>query len=570
MKRVILLVSALFAALSLSFAQDVSRSEALQYAREFFSDTPSAALTIAWTGSDTDKPAFYVITREGGGFLILSGSRLTSPVVGYSRTGSFKTEGMPEHMRAWFGEFETDLGNVRRMKLQPERNTLARWDNLGVRTKAGEGELIIESALWDQGYPYNNKCIMDNGTKVITGCVATAMAITLRHNKYPPHGYGQLSGYRTSNGLYHVTGFSIEDHYYDWDNMPLKVTRSITQEQIDQIAQLMFDCGVMIQMDYSPSGSGAVSMYMPSVMAEHFHYSAEALLYRKSMYKPREWFNLIKSELDKDRLVFYSAHDANGQGGHAFVIDGYDANGLLHVNWGWSGDGNAFYDLDMNVSTYRFSESHGAVLGLAPDPEQNIPAVTHLAITSAGLSLESGKIEEGSTFAIRFSSVSNYGNAAYAGPLVVVLTDENDNMKAQLSAPQNFSIPALSSLSDIITGCRLESAPFFKDRVALAARNPYTGELEVLRRDVEAESVGSLATIPNFITAKSSYSSGDRFDLTLFKSGEKFNRAKWYYDGIAVSEDEDYIVLTPGEHEIKVVLSKANGSETIIQELIVN
>lgn len=552
----------------LAYADGISSDQALQYARKFFSDTPSAQLSIVWTGNSASKPSFYVINRKGGGFVILSGDNIIDPLVGYSYTNTFTKEGMPEHLRSWFNEFENDLAQVREMQLPPEKAVLDKWDNLGIRTKAS-GKVEIESAQWDQGSPYNAKCIMPDGSRAVTGCVATAMAITLRHNKYPAHGYGTLSSYTTSTYKYRIAGFSIEDHVYNWDLMPLVVNnKSITEEEKEQISQLMYDCGVMIQMDYSPSGSGAVSMYMPSVMAEHLAYNPKAMLFRKSMYRPKEWFQLLKQELDKDKLVFYSGHDTKGGGGHAFVIDGYDEeNTMLRVNWGWGGSNNGYYNLDLEVGKYRFANDNGAVLGLEPDPDRTGQALTHLALTGGGLSLTSGKIAEGKNFSVQVNSITNYGNADFDGAVVVVLTDENDNIKTQLSSPKNVKVPALSDISTSISNCKLETSTLFKDRVALAAKNPETGEYEVLRRDVEAETVGSLATIPNFIAGKSSYSAGEVFDLKLFKSGEPFRSVTWYLDGEIIDKDEDSIVLTAGSHEIKAVLEKNNGTETIVKEL---
>lgn len=401
----------------------------------------------------------------------------------------------------------------------------------------------------------------------MTGCVATAMAITMRYNKYPAHGYGSLKSYTTSSTKTFIEGFSIEDHEYKWDLMPLTNVSRASDEAKDQIAQLMYDCGVMVQMNYSPSGSGAVSMYMPAMLAEHMGYSAEAMLFQKSMYKPKEWIALVKKELDANRLVFYSAQDANGNGGHAFVIDGYDENNLLHVNWGWSGSGNAFFDLDMEVDGYRFANSHGAVLGLVPDPDHSREALTYLALTNTGLSLASGKIMEGKTFTVSFSNITNYGNGKFNGPVKVVLTDENDKVKADLSSPQNIEVDALSAISGSISNCKLETVPAFKDRVQMAYRNPKTGEFEVMRADVENESVGGLATVPNFIAGKNSYSVGEVFEFKLFKSGERFTSAAWYFDGERVPDDQDDVVLTAGLHEVKVVLTKSAGTETLVREL---
>ena len=209
MKKLFVLVLALLLSISV-FAEGISREEALQYARRFFSDTPKAALDIVWEGDHADNPAFYVINREGGGFLILSGEMAVNPLLGYSYTGTFRTQGMPVHMKDWFGGLERDINHVREMKSVPKEKVLREWEALGVRTKAGGTEHVIESAQWDQGAPYNKYCPTgSNGHKCVTGCVATAMAIVLRHNMYPAHGYGELRTYTTSSQKIYVEGYSI-------------------------------------------------------------------------------------------------------------------------------------------------------------------------------------------------------------------------------------------------------------------------------------------------------------------------------------------------------------------------
>ncbi len=566
MKKVFVFCLSLFFALTV-FAEGLNRQEALQYARRFFSDTPNAELKIVWTGNESDAPAFYVVNRTGGGFLILSGESVVNPVIGYSYDGTFTTKDMPEHVQSWFRGLERDIFNVRSMHLAPEMKVVRQWEELGIRTKGEGTSRVLESALWDQGAPYNKYCPTSGGRKAVTGCVATAMAITMRYNKYPSHGYGTLKSYTTSSTKTYIEGFSIEDHEYKWDLMPLTNVKNASEESKDQIAQLMYDCGVMVQMDYSASGSGAVSMYMPAMLAEHMGYSAEAMLFQKSMYKPKEWIALVKKELDANRVVFYSAHDTYGSGGHAFVIDGYDENDYLRVNWGWSGHGNAFYNLDLEVDDYRFAESQGAVIGLVPDPDHSREALTYLALTNTGLTLASGKIMKGKTFTVNFSSITNYGNGKYSGPLKVVLTDENDQIKADLSSLHNIEVGALSYISGSIDNCKLEIAPMFKDRVQLASKNPRTGEFEIMRADVENESVGGLATVPNFIAGKNSYSVGEVFEFKLFKSGERFTSAAWYFDGERVPDDQDDVVLTAGLHEVKVVLTKSAGTETLVREL---
>ena len=65
--------------------------------------------------------------------------------------------------------------------------------------------------------------------------------------------------------------------------------------------------------------------------------------------------------------VYYSGSDVDGNGGHAFVCDGYDENDLFHFNWGWSGSGDGFFAIDeLNVSSYAFNSGQAFIANFVP------------------------------------------------------------------------------------------------------------------------------------------------------------------------------------------------------------
>ena len=145
-----------------------------------------------------------------------------------------------------------------------------------------------------------------------------------------------------------------------------------TSEQKQEVAQLMYDCGVMVEMDYTLNESGAKMYKIAAAMNEHMSYSDKILEISRASYPVDEWFSIMKNEIDANRVVIYSA--SGSAGGHAMVCDGYDTDGCkLHINWGWGGQANGFYTLDLsgvNTKVYRnlsFGSNHLAVIGIAPD-----------------------------------------------------------------------------------------------------------------------------------------------------------------------------------------------------------
>ena len=82
----------------------------------------------------------------------------------------------------------------------------------------------------------------------------------------------------------------------------------------------------------------------------------------------------IYSILSSGNPILYSAKDINLElgiiAGHNFIIDGYDENGLVHVNWGWYGIENGYFDIALlNVREYTYDDWQAMYIGLYPNRE---------------------------------------------------------------------------------------------------------------------------------------------------------------------------------------------------------
>lgn len=568
MKKVFAFIVFLFTC-ALVFAGPITRDEALRHAQKFFGgNVPLSDLSVVWTGSSDKTPAFYAINRAGGGFVILSGEEAVNPVLGYSYTKSFVAKGMPENLGVWFQDLESDIKAVRDMHLVPCQEVQEQWDALGIKTKATGARKVLETAEWDQGSPFNRECPMDGKSRSITGCVATAMSIVMRYFKYPAHGKGTLPGYKTNSGIF-IESYSIDNHVYNWDTMPIKISdvHSASNDVKDNIAMLIHDAGVMVQMNYSSTGSGAVSSHVPAALAKYMGYSYAAYLDYKSFYTPAEWFAKIKKSIDEDHPVFYSARDIV-EGGHAFVLDGYDENGLVSVNWGWSGSDNGFYNFDLIVSDYRFSTAQAAIFGLVPDPEGTSTSVPYLVLDNGGLSVTEGKMELGSTFTIHVTGLTNFGSGDYKGSVKAALVDQNGAIREFISEANSSEFGSMYSYNFDIKKCKFNLTPAFSDRVAITYRNPGTDKYVLLKSNKENGVVGTLSMVPNFIDCNATYSLGEVLDLNLIAGGERINSLTWYFDGVK-QEDVNVILDQSGTHEIMAVIVKPSGTETLVQQIMV-
>lgn len=288
------------------------------------------------------EPTIFVFEHEAGGFVLVSGEDAGRPVLAYSLSERFPAlDQMPVNMRDMLDFYSAVLYRARVLGWKPSPEIQDAWN---LPTKAGtEGSMVVlQTAKWNQWSPYNDLCPKVNGQEVPCGCVATAIGIIMRYHKWPAKGTGTLPaydyGWDGGGYLYHIEELTL-GHTYNWDAMSEE--GSFSQEGRSQVAQLMRDLGVMCQMDYDPAGSGASSL-SPIALAQYFDYDKQMRYYDREDYTAERWEELIRDEIDRKRPVFHCGSSSDG--GHAFVIDGYNGR-FFRINYGWGGAGNAFYTL---------------------------------------------------------------------------------------------------------------------------------------------------------------------------------------------------------------------------------
>ena len=382
--RKLVFVCAFVLAVALSArAEHVRPETAAQYARGLLGmkelPVPENAGSLRAAGRDgsVSGPEYYVFNNPEGGWAVIAAYDCVMPVIAYSDQGSFSVSDMPDNVSWWMEGVSKTIIDIRDSGMEVPASVRNAWSSLSSLSAPQNTEKkVIETAQWYQDEPYNNYCPVVNGEnkRAKTGCVATAMAIICRHNRWPAHGKGVIGGYTTESYKTYIPPYSIDAHYYDWDSMPLtdggKRESGWTVRNKDEVAQLMHDCGVMVGMDYTfQIGSAAYNNDVADAFRTNLSYSDAAALIKRSAYSLDEWFRIIKGEIDAQRVVFYCG--AGSDGGHAFVCDGYDTDGTkLHFNWGWGGIYNGFYyplpELTL-PNGWSFPEYQNAIIGLAAD-----------------------------------------------------------------------------------------------------------------------------------------------------------------------------------------------------------
>ena len=351
MKKHLLTLFALLLGLNILNANPVDGEKAKTIGQKFAcskinNNIKSNDLQLVYTGtSQRGEACFYVFNAGTTGFVIVSADDRFRPIVGYSNEGTFATENMSPEL-AFYLDKIIEARTSRNAVLFD--NTAEEWQSVAntgqlLSRNGGRSVDYICATKWNQDSPYNLYAPEANGGpggRCYAGCVATAMSQVMKRWDHPLQGSGNHSyycyGYGTQSANFGATT-------YDWEHMPDRLGGA-SQEEIEAVALLMYHCGVSVDMQFSPSGSGANSWDVPDAIQRYFSYSNHATLKSRDQYSLMNWQNLLKESHDLGWPVYYSGFSDSG--GHAFVCDGYDDDDLFHFNWGWGGSSDGWFVID--------------------------------------------------------------------------------------------------------------------------------------------------------------------------------------------------------------------------------
>lgn len=231
---------------------------------------------------------------------------------------------------------------------------------------------------WHQEAPFNNDVQKDaNGKPYLVGCVAITMTQIMRYYKYPTVGKG--SNTYSMNGETLTADFSASP--YQWDKMLLSYDKGkYTDEEAKAVSELMRQVGISVNMDYKPGFSSSYTSSAQNALIKYFGYNPNMNRYTRNYYSEQEWMDMVYKELSEQRPIYYSGNDSKGGNGHAFVIDGYNADGKVYVNWGWGGYQDGYFDIGIltpeNSSDYSYYQD--MIVGI--QPQQQGAWMSHLTL----------------------------------------------------------------------------------------------------------------------------------------------------------------------------------------------
>ena len=339
------------------WAGPVSREQARQEAREYLA-TKGVVMTTekpvfnAPRRAQANDEAYYYVFNVGQdqGFVVMSGDDRTAPVLGYCDHGTFDEATMPEPMRSFLQGYADDIRLMDEQGVETPK-LLQQQDVRRVKPVHRAIAPLVKSH-WNQGDPYNRMCpeyYNSDGTRgehAVTGCVATAIAQVINYWKHPEYTRANIPShtntYNTPDGQKEVTLPTIRRYEsIDWEHMRDVYTADNTDEEKDAVAKLMLMVGQAVKMGYGASSGAVHGTNVPDILKNIFGFDDSAWCASRENYTVEAWTELLYGELAEGRPVSFSGHSTGG--GHAFVVDGYDVDGLFHLNWGWGGGSDGYF-----------------------------------------------------------------------------------------------------------------------------------------------------------------------------------------------------------------------------------
>ena len=395
----------------------------------------------------SESKQLAVYNSKGRGFVVIAKDDDFAPVLGYSDT-DYDVDAIPCGLKWWMSQVEKSL-EVRKAHAQTYQPA--------VYASSTATNFITTS--WNQQAPYNTLCPKIDGVAAPTGCVATAMAQIMYYYQYPVSGKGKGSyTVKTSEG---TTNYACDiNSTYGWAKMKNKYLRP-TGDTDDAVATLMRDAGAASRMNYQADASGTIEWYAAKGFAENFRYDSLAIsCLQRDFYTDAEWMEMVRKEMEAKQPVLYCGSDEI-DGGHAFLLDGIKSDGKVHVNWGWSGSGNGWYDINiLQPKSYNgsalssgngFNIGQSMVLGFK---KQETPSADEENISQWVTDGYSFYISNNELH-VKLTNISNYSHRVFEGRLDIVLQGMGDNSSKLYTDPifeTDTKIPYVDMLSGFSYG----------------------------------------------------------------------------------------------------------------------
>lgn len=466
--------------------------------------------------STLGNDSYYVFNNDAGGFVIIAGDDAVAPVLGYTSTGAFDANNLPEGLKDLLKSYEQQIAALGKNYKANTTSTRAEFT----------GEKLLNTAKWNQGAPFN-KYTPNN---YVTGCVATAGAIVMKHHGYPAKGVGSHS--YNWNGKNLTASF---EHDYDWANMPAKYTDG-NDEAFDGVARLMSDLGIAVNMQYAKNGSASALEDLVTALKKYFGYSKYARHLKIEDLGAEAWNGRLRAEIDANRPVLYAASDAN-VGGHSFVIDGYKDESFS-VNWGWGGYCDGFYRIGaLNPEAEgkplgdQYNSSQAAVFALQPSDGKEV--LSNLGFIKVDgwletLNMNVTDVKAGKNLTLYLLPVQCQGENSYTGKIAIALKNVKGETREIFAETEIKELKSGYYFYELLLNdaCSVDAQE--GDYLTVVSKEDGTDEyVEIYGPDMTEVHVPATGFLPRTFEVKVDLGEGAEF----VEASSSYNLKTWFYNG---------------------------------------
>ena len=421
MKRTLLLVLTVFTNILLANAEPITKAHALSIATKYISnpklsnDTPKTRSSQA-----NEQPAYYIFTNPNDKkFVIISGESKLNELVGYGDKMTENPNDQPPYFKLFLKEYERVVKEVRSKAATttPQRPIKRKVEPL-------------LTCKWSQYDPFNKYTPLSNGQHTPTGCVATATAQVMFYNKWPKN---RPQDYIASTG-----DDAKKSATYWWDEMKNTTNEMGTEHSRQAVGVLMSDIGKAVNMRYYYRGSDSNLQYACNALRDKFDYTVRYL--DKNFLPANDFLNEVMQEISDGYPVLVVG------GPHAFVYDGYDEQGLIHTNWGWGGENDGYFDINivtLNVSGFALNSGTFwddiSVVFAHPNDGKAVPFKDIErgldARTTTSLTIDKTEADRSESFSAKIERLGSYSSVkgelgVFTGKVALALYNEkNERVK---------------------------------------------------------------------------------------------------------------------------------------------
>ena len=321
------------------YAETPNPTGAKQFAEDFFKTnaprfTPGkvyqkSVLRQSYQSASYKATPVFVFQNAEKGFVVVAQNNNRFAVAGYAPEGLFQADSVPPQLSALLQFYEDSL-QIKPTAIQ----------------KTSSGEPVMTPLLDEAGIALNQFHHEEVGG-CPSGCVATAFVQIMAYYKYPDKGVGS---HCYTHPIYGQRCADFGNTTYNWNNP--------TNEDYKKLS---YHVGIAMDMNYCGSSYGSApsrSNYQKA-MSDYFRYYL-------NNGSTESYF--IINEINNQRPAYA---ELPGDIGHSVVLDGYDTDGLFHINFGWGGQYNGYYVLNNNSTftvTYKFGTNISSTCFITPYP----------------------------------------------------------------------------------------------------------------------------------------------------------------------------------------------------------